>query len=75
MVFELFDSEFKENVRESFKKMKDDIVGLRNSMNEWIVFLNSNQREMKRKIYELDRRVRELEMERVADMVKINKEE
>ncbi|MCX6707328.1 MAG: hypothetical protein NT001_04280 [Candidatus Woesearchaeota archaeon] len=71
---ELFASEFKENVRESFRKMKTDIVELRNSVNEWIVFLNSNQREMKRKIYELDRRLRELEMERVAEMVKVNKE-
>lgn len=71
---ELFVSEFKENVRESFKKMKTDIVGLRNSVNEWIVFLNSNQREMKRKIYELDKRLRELEMERVAEMMKVSKE-
>jgi len=71
---ELFVSEFKENVRGSFKKMKDDIVGLRNSVNEWIVFLNSNQREMKRKIYELDKRLRELEMERVAEMMKVSKE-
>lgn len=62
---------FFSNVRESFKKMRDDVVELRNSINEWVVFLNSNQREMKRKIYELDKRMRQLEMERVAEIVKM----
>ena len=63
--------EFTDNVKESFKKMKEDITQLRNSVNEWIVFLNSGQREMKRKIYDLDRRVRELEMEKVAGMINV----
>lgn len=62
---------FFSNVRESFRKMREDVVDLRNSINEWVVFLNSNQREMKRKIYELDKRMRQLEMERVAEIVKV----
>ena len=59
------------NVKNSFRKMKDDVAELRNSVNDWIVFLNSNQRDLKVKVYELDRRLRELEMERVAEMVRV----
>ncbi|MCX8147270.1 MAG: hypothetical protein N3D84_02285 [Candidatus Woesearchaeota archaeon] len=61
---------FFSNVKESFRKIKKDIDELKESMNSWVVFLNSNQREMKQKIYELDKRLRELEMEKVAVMIK-----
>ncbi|MFC1754347.1 hypothetical protein ACFL96_13310 [Thermoproteota archaeon] len=65
------DINFFDKTKKTFKRIRDEITDLRNSMNEWIVFLNSNQREMRMKIIELDKRVRELEMERVAEMVKV----
>lgn len=64
----LFD--ISEPVKRAFDKAKEDMDGLKKSMNSWILHLNSNQAEMKRKLYELDQRVRELEMEKVRDMIK-----
>ena len=63
---------FFSNVKKSFRKVKKDMVELRNSVNEWIVFLNSNQKEIKQRLYELEKRVAELEMERVGRIISKN---
>lgn len=55
-------------IKKSFKNAKKDVLGLKNSMNEWILFLNSNQREMKRRILELEKRVSKMETERFQDL-------
>ena len=57
-------------IRQTFQKVAADISELKNGMNSWILHLNSNQSEMKRKILELDQRIRELEMEKVREMMK-----
>lgn len=49
-------------VRQSFRNMKKDVTELKNSLNEWILFLNSNQRDLKQRVYELERKVRQLEL-------------
>ena len=59
-----------EQVKRAFDNAKEDMDGLKKSMNSWILHLNSNQADMKRKLYELDQRVRELEMEKVREMIK-----
>lgn len=49
-------------VRQSFRNMKKEVTELKNSLNEWILFLNSNQRDLKQRVYELERKVRQLEL-------------
>jgi len=50
------------NVKRSFKKMKTEVEGLKKSTNEWILFLNSGQRDLKMRVYELERKLKQLEM-------------
>lgn len=61
---------FFSKTRASFRRIRQDMADLRNSVNEWIVFLNSGQKQMQQRIDEMDQRLRELEMERVAQMMK-----
>ncbi len=49
--------------KNSFKKAKQDVNELRRSLHEWVLFLNSNQNDIKIKLRELDRRLRQLESE------------
>lgn len=55
--------DFTGKVARSFKVMKKEVTELKQSLNEWILFLNSNQRDMKQRVYELEKRVRQLEAE------------
>jgi hypothetical protein len=54
--------DFSDNVKRSFKKMKSEIEGLKSSTNEWILFLNGNQRDLKVRVYELERKFKQIEM-------------
>ena len=58
-------------IKKAFKRVKADVLGLKNSVNEWILFLNSNQREMKRKLHELERRLAKLESDKFEDLRRI----
>ena len=55
-------------IRKAFKAVRNDIEGLKRSMTDWILFLNNNQRDMKIRLYELERKVRQLEMEREIEV-------
>ena len=55
---------FESKVAKSFKAVKNDVEQFRQSMNDWIVFLDHNQRESKTRIRELERRLRILEAEK-----------
>lgn len=55
--------DFTGKIKQSFKKAGKDIAELKRSMNEWILFLNSSQRDLKQRVYELERKVRILESE------------
>jgi len=59
---------FFSKIKNSFRKAKKDISLLRHSTNDWILFLNGNQSEMKVKLYEMDRRLRKLESEREIEV-------
>jgi len=52
---------FLKKIKNSFKMAKNDISCLRASMNDWIMYLNGNQNDMKVKLRELDQRLRKLE--------------
>jgi len=59
---------FKAKVKTSFRKAKSDIDSLRASTNDWVLFLNGNQNDMKVKLRELDQRLRKLESEREIEV-------
>lgn len=53
-----------EKVRISFKAVKKDITGLKQSVHDWVLHLNSTQKEMEKRLETLEKRVRELETEK-----------
>jgi len=55
---------FFKKIKNSFKRAKRDVDGLRGSVNDWIMYLNGNQNDLKVKLRELDQRLRKLEYER-----------
>lgn len=55
--------DFSGKVAGSFRKMKKEVIELKQSLNEWILFLNSNQRDIKQRVYELERKVNMIEAE------------
>lgn len=59
---------FFEKIKNSFKKVKKDVESLRQSTNDWVVFLNRNQADIKIKIYELENRIRKLEAEKEIEI-------
>ncbi|MFO8016176.1 MAG: hypothetical protein R6U32_03665 [Candidatus Woesearchaeota archaeon] len=63
---------FFSKTKASFRRVRKEMTDLRNSLNEWIVFLNSNQKQMQQRIDQLDQRVRELEMERISERIRLN---
>jgi hypothetical protein len=48
-------------VKKAFKRVKEDVLSLKTSVNEWILFLNSNQRTMKLQLVALEKKVAKLE--------------
>ncbi len=59
---------FKTKVKNAFRKAKTDIGGLRTSTNDWVLFLNGNQNDIKVKLRELDQRLRKLESEKEIEV-------
>ena len=60
-----------EKVQISFKAVKKDITGLKQSLHDWVLHLNSNQKVMEKKIEALETRVRMLETEKKLRTVKL----
>lgn len=52
---------FDKDVRKSFKRVQRDVSALKESVNGWVVFLNGNQRELKVRVAELERRLAAVE--------------
>jgi len=59
---------FLSKIRNSFRRAKNDVSELKKSTNDWVMFLNRNQSDMKVKLYELDKRLRKLESEREIEV-------
>ncbi|MBT5022611.1 hypothetical protein HOK51_03465 [Candidatus Woesearchaeota archaeon] len=64
----MFSNEIK--IKKAFKRAKQEMLGLKDSLNEWVLFLNSNQREMKRKMIEMEKRLARLESEKFEELKK-----
>ncbi|MEM0231478.1 MAG: hypothetical protein QW471_01010 [Candidatus Woesearchaeota archaeon] len=53
--------DFENKVRFSFAVAKQDVENLKNSVSDWILFLDANQRELKERIRVLEAKMRMLE--------------
>lgn len=51
----------KQRIRQAFKTVKYDISSLRNGVNDWVVFLDGNQRDVRRRLDELEARIASIE--------------
>jgi hypothetical protein len=56
-------NKFERNVKVSFTLAKIDVENFKNSVSDWILFLDENQRSMKEKINELESKLRKIETE------------
>jgi len=56
---------FKDIVIKSFKKVKKDIAEIKNSISEWIVFLNNKNNEQDKRIEMLEQRIIFLERQKL----------
>jgi len=54
---------FERKVKVSFALAKIDLENFKNSVSDWILFLDENQRNMKERINALESRIRVLEAE------------
>ena len=52
-----------DKIKASFRAVKRDVNMLKENVSEWVIYLNSNQREMRQELMELKKRVRKLESE------------
>ena len=55
---------FDDKLRASFKMVKRDMTGIKQSVHDWVLFLNTNQRAMLERVDRLERRVKKLEAEK-----------
>jgi len=55
---------FDDKVKKSFRMVGRDMTGLKQSVHDWVLFLNTNQRAMLERIERLERRVKKLEAEK-----------
>jgi hypothetical protein len=48
--------------------LKKELQTFRSSMDEWVLFLDRNQREMKARILEMEHRIRDLEKRKMMNI-------
>lgn len=53
-----------DKVKRAFKVVKHDMNGLKQSVHDWVLFLNTNQRAVLDRVERLERRVKKLESEK-----------
>lgn len=59
---------FGKRLKRAFLLVKNDIEGLKSNANDWIIYLNSNQRKLKTRVAELERKLAKLEKE---DLIRV----
>jgi hypothetical protein len=58
---------FEQKVARSFFAAKNDVDAFKNSMNDWIIFLNRSNRQTMMHVRELERKIRQMEAEKRMD--------
>ena len=54
-------------IKNSFMRVKQDMILIKQSLHEWALYLHGNQQLMQQKIDELEARVRELETQNISE--------
>ncbi len=62
----LFDND---KTKKSFQMVRRDMTGLKQSVHDWVLYLNTNQRALLERLQKLERRVRELEQEKIQQKI------
>ena len=58
----------KNKVKKSFAKVRGDIGSFKRQMNDWIMFLDRSERDLKIRVRELEKRVASLEREKMIEV-------
>ena len=53
------------NVVESFGRVRKDVAEFKRSVTDWILYLDSNQRDMNHRVRELEAQIAEMKKERM----------
>lgn len=61
-----FDSD---KVKKSFRLVKRDMTGIKQSVHDWVLYLNTNQSALLTRVQKLESRVRELEQEKIQKII------
>ena len=59
----------KQNIRASFKKVKDDMKAVKELLSQWFYFFNNKQTKMEVRMEELEKRLEKLEADKIRGMV------
>lgn len=60
------DVHFKNNVIASFGRARSDMNDFKRSVTDWILFLDSTNRDLQQRVVELERQVEELKKDRLV---------
>jgi len=60
-ILNMIGTHFKNKVKNSFRKLKMDILSLKENIGEWIMFLDSNQRDLQLRVKDLEKKIEYLE--------------
>lgn len=55
---------FEQKTLNSFASIRDDVDKFRDSMNDWIIFLDSELKQTRKEVLQLKQKIDELEMNR-----------
>ena len=62
---------FFNGVKRAFRRVKRDFSGLKSSLNEWVVYLDSSNRDLRIRVHELEKKLAELEKQRIKEVIEL----
>ncbi len=60
-ILNMLGANFKTKVKNAFRTIKMDILSLKENIGEWIMFLDTNQRDLQLRVKDLERKIEYLE--------------
>ena len=65
----MFNKNIEKQIRLAFIKVKKDITTLKDNTNEWIVFINSSQRDTELRLAKLEEKINKLERKSLEKVI------
>jgi hypothetical protein len=65
------DKMFFNKIKIAFKRVKNDFLALKGSVNEWVLYLDSSNRDLKMRVVQLERRLAELEKQKLKEIIEL----